>query len=145
MQYRREFIEGQLLQETQIGDEGLADHFAEIHAAGVTNGDAALDNILVTGDRQLMLIDFGRARVTTIRGPFFYLNVGKELARIRRRIFEKDIDQWKRFLERYIDRVAYPSWGWSLIHRALLYWLRRWRVGLSTESRLLPASRADKR
>jgi tRNA A-37 threonylcarbamoyl transferase component Bud32 len=146
VQYRRQYIAGELLQkDCENRSKDLPAHFAAIHAVGVTNGDAALDNILVTEEKQFVLIDYGRARIALIKGPLFYLNVGKELARIRRSIFGNDPSQWESFLEAYARIAEYPSWAWLFIHRALFYWLRRWRVGRSIGKRRPTSVRSDKR
>ena len=145
VQYRRQYIAGELLQKN-CGNRSkdLPAHFAAIHAVGVTNGDAASDNILVTEEKQFVLIDYRRARIALLKGPLFYLNVGKELARIRRAIFGNDAAQWERFFEVYTRIAVHPPWAWHVIHRALFYWLRRWRVGRSIESRRLKSDLSDK-
>ena len=70
--YRREFVPG--ISPAQLSDqqvEQLARLFSDIHAAGVTNGDAALDNLLVVPDGTLILIDYGRAHTSRFKGPVF--------------------------------------------------------------------------
>ena len=132
--HRREFIAGERLQTIEdIPGHEFAAHVAAIHRAGVTNGDASLDNLLLTDRRQILFIDYGRASVFLVRGPLFYFHVGKELARIRRRLFAHSLARWRMFLADYRRCSTYPAWGWAVTASALSYWLRRWGLASSAD------------
>jgi len=127
LRQRREFAAGRIperLSDAQTEDLGC--HLAAVHGAAVTNGDAALDNLLVADDGRLMFIDYGRARVFRVRSPLFYLNAGKELARFRRRIFSGKPDQWRLFFAAYSSAGPRRTWAWALTRWSQSFWSRRW-------------------
>ena len=127
--YRRQFVHGSILADLDNSkSNALADHLSAIHGAGVTTNDIALDNILITDKGQMIFVDYGRGRVFHFRSPLFYFYVGKELARVRRRLFPESADTWTKFCERYGHNTHYPSWGWLVIRISSKYWLKRWRV-----------------
>ncbi len=127
VRFRHGYVDGEVLHGLDnCSMEELADLFLSIHRARVTSGDAAEDNLLMSDRGELMLIDFGRARVFVLRSPLFYFNVGKELARIRKRLLAGDPGRWREFLRAYRAKSTDPAWGRRLIERARRYWMRRW-------------------
>lgn len=72
--------------------EELGRYIARVHQAGVTLGDMATDNFLVTDAGQLVFIDYGRARVFLWRGVTFYWHASKDLARTKQYLLAKDAD-----------------------------------------------------
>ena len=138
LRYTREFLAGATVDALdQQAVLALSDCFRSIHGVGVTNGDASLENLLRADSGELMLIDYGRARVFLLRGPLFYFNVGKELARVRRRLFPVDVKQWGVFFSAYMQSATCPPWARRLRQWSLSYWLHRW--GIEPEP-LLPVS-----
>jgi len=124
---------GVALEHGQAGDfirvqlDSLASYLCAVHAAGVVNCDISPGNIIIADDGRLMLIDFGRSRIFPFRGLLFYWYVGKELARIRRRVFFADKDKWLRLCHAYHKRVSlYPAVLWSVIRLSARFWMRLW-------------------
>jgi tRNA A-37 threonylcarbamoyl transferase component Bud32 len=138
LRYSREFLPGRPIDGLdQPRVLALSDYFRSIHGVGVTNGDASLENLLFADSGDLMLIDYGRARVSLLRSPLFYFNVGKDLARVRRRLFPVDVQQWRVFFTAYMQSTPCPAWALRLRQWSLSYWLHRW--GIEPEP-LLPGS-----
>ena len=128
IRHRREFVSGTQVRELDSEKQNaLVTYLVAMHAAQVTNGDVSYDNLLITDDGRMLFIDFGRGRVFRYKSPLFYLNVGKELARIRRRLLTGEPSKWSSFLAQYIKTSQYPSWAWRIIWFSAQYWLRRWK------------------
>lgn len=72
--------------------EELGRYIARVHQAGVTLGDMATDNFLITDAGHLVFIDYGRARVFLWRGLAFYWHASKDLARTKQHLLAKDVD-----------------------------------------------------
>ena len=72
--------------------EELGRYIARVHQAGVTLGDMATDNFLITDAGHLVFIDYGRARVFVWRGVTFYWHASKDLARTKQYLLAKDAD-----------------------------------------------------
>jgi hypothetical protein len=127
VRFRRECIPGRSVLRLRDADLApLAAHLAAIHAARVAVCDMALDNLLVVADGRIVCIDYGRARVFSFRSPLFYTYIGKELARIRLRLFDGEPGPWHTLCAAYMAATRYPPWGRRLIKSASRFWLWRW-------------------
>lgn len=126
---KRQFLDGKsvvALDHDQV--IALGRHVAALHLAGVTNGDAALDNLLLADEGGLMFIDYGRSHVHHLESPLLCFNAGKELARIRRRLFTEGGHDWRVFLEAYFLHVVRPAWALALTRALMFLWLWRWHI-----------------
>lgn len=145
VRYRREYIKGDTVTELSENNlDDLAHHIAAIHAAGVTNGDVALDNLLITEKGEIILIDYGRAHVAYFSSPLFFFNLGKELARIRRRLFNDCPQNWQRFITPYCQTAKYPQWGQIIAQWSFKCWLIHWDLIPATASSNLPLNTSHK-
>jgi tRNA A-37 threonylcarbamoyl transferase component Bud32 len=98
----------------------LGRYIAQVHQAGVTLGDMATDNFLMTDAGNLVFIDYGRARVFLWRGLAFYWHASKDLARTKQNLLAKDADLIRAFYSGY--RASAGVSGTSLLHFFERFW-----------------------
>jgi serine/threonine protein kinase len=128
IRYRREFLHGHsvhALSQEQVSHFGA--HLAALHSVGLTNGDVSYGNLLLADGKGLLLIDFGRARTFMFTSPLSFSSFGKELARVRRRLFPTDASTWHVFLADYV-RAAPSGRALRFTRWSLSFWLRRWQI-----------------
>ena len=144
--YRREYLPGSPVKElSQDNTRQLSAYMARVHAAAVTNGDVSYDNLLMTDQGELMLIDYGRSRTFCYRGPLFFFNAGKELARIRRRLFPENDAMWTLFVEAYLAESRLGSWAQALTDWSMRRWSGRWGLDPADATVLRSAPSPDTR
>ncbi|MBN1557328.1 MAG: hypothetical protein JW951_04200 [Lentisphaerae bacterium] len=100
--YLKEYIAGQRLSVLRTEDVcAMARVLAEAHRRGVVLDDAWAGNFLRDRDGAMRLFDFGRARVFARRTPWFYIQIGRELARFLRMTLHGDRTWWRAFRDAY--------------------------------------------
>lgn len=87
----------------------VARAMAGIHRRLIITDDANVHNFLKRPDGSIVFIDFGRARNFMWRSPWFYWNVGWELAKLFREGFMRDRAGFREFLVSYFQQADYTA------------------------------------
>lgn len=100
----------------------LGNYMAKVHRAGVTLGDMALDNFLITSAGHLVFIDYGRARIFLWRGFFFYIFASKDLLRTTQKLLTGNPDLGRIFIENYRKTIGIGSISMNLMRFFQRFW-----------------------
>lgn len=139
IQLRRKYTEGRILKRLEAKTiNAVAAHLSKIHFANVVTCDPKADNFLITKEGELMCIDYGRARVFSHKGPYFYWYVGKEMHRISYALYRKTPELWRPFITSYKAACNYPAWGWKIVRTSLNVCLRRKGLRRQAKEFLIP-------
>ena len=84
----------------------VAQLMARLHHHMIITDDANVGNFLKREDGQMMFLDLGRARVFIWRSPWLYMNIGWELAKLRREGFNWKFSHWIEFSKLYFSELA---------------------------------------
>jgi Lipopolysaccharide kinase (Kdo/WaaP) family len=95
---------------------GVARLMARLHRHMIITDDANVHNFLLSDDNRMIFVDLGRARLFIMRSPWFYMNVGWELAKVRREGFNWNAGHWKQFKQLYFQHMASPAPVCLFIH-----------------------------
>jgi Lipopolysaccharide kinase (Kdo/WaaP) family len=82
---------------------------ARLHRHMIITDDANVHNFLLSDDNRMIFVDLGRARLFIMRSPWFYMNVGWELAKLRREGFNWNAVHWQQFKPLYFQDLACPA------------------------------------
>ncbi len=125
----KEFIPGTACTSFAPDDiPAVARLMAELHGLKIITDDANVHNFLKTADGRMVFIDLGRARVFRFRSPWLFLNIGWELAKLRREGFGWNRERWGTFLPVYFHQFACSLPG---------RWMIRSVAGLSAGQRMI--------
>ncbi|HMP90823.1 MAG TPA: hypothetical protein PJ991_11520 [Kiritimatiellia bacterium] len=114
----KQYLDGETLMEFQEKDiEPVALLMACIHGQRIITDDANVSNFLRRPDGTFAFLDLGRARVFRFRSPWLYLNIGCELAKLRREGFRWNSTQWISFKKHYFSVL---SCAW--LSRRIIEW-----------------------
>lgn len=100
----------------------LGIYIAKVHKAGVTLGDMAMDNFLITNEGRLVFIDYGRARVFFWRGLSFYFFASKDILRTSQRLLGGTPDFSRIFYETYRKTIGMGSISMTLMRFFQRFW-----------------------
>jgi len=95
---------------------GVARLMARLHRHLIITDDANVQNFLLSEDNRMIFVDLGRARLFIMRSPWFYANVGWELAKLNREGFHWNADHWKLFKQLYFQYFACSAPARMFIH-----------------------------
>ena len=112
----KEFVAGEPVETFAATDlPAAARLMAGVHAQAIITDDASAGNFLRTLGGEMQFLDFGRAKLFRRPGLGFDLNVGWELAKLRREGFRRDISLWNAFVPLY-----FAALGGSRLRRAFI-------------------------
>lgn len=108
----REYLEGEVRDSLPDGDvPATARLLAGLHRQFIITDDTNIHNFLKKPDGTMAFIDLGRARLFPHAGLLLYLNIGWELAKLRRECLHWNAKQWITFREHYFRATpcAWPT------------------------------------
>jgi hypothetical protein len=106
----KEFVSGTTTDRFNDSDIPLvATLMAGLHNHMIITDDANVHNFLKIDEHRMFFIDLGRGRIFIFRSPWFFINVGWELAKLRREGFHWNRNHWNLFKKLYFQVFSNSS------------------------------------